>query len=374
MAVPGNTMDANGFSTATGGGYETGSYNAMMYNAAQARMHPQAGAAATVPGSTGAGIPPATPGGTVTNYGSNTQQQAGTNGPFAGLQGGLQSGASNLMSAGQDMLNTKYDQNGSIYNQQLQNERNQTNVNEAARGVTMSPYGAGVANQADIGFNSNWQNQLQQRQMNNISGAAQAMNPATGLFNQSYGSSTQGYNTQPPPPTPPPEPAALRFPNMPQQQAAPQQQQAGYNFPSQSGQTAASFNAPAQQQAGPAYQPSGQTEYSQITGMPTDTSPVINQAGVDYQTMMNPITPQEQMSPYQLVAAATGQPAYQDPGSVQQSQWGGANMNNMLQNAADSFSGGSVQSNATDNTYYSLMNSPAPSFSEVNNLLSNWSY
>jgi hypothetical protein len=146
-------------------------------------------------------IPGATAGSTVTNSGSNTQQTAGPNGPFSGLTAPLSSAASNTMAAGQTALNTGMAGLGStIYNQQLQQQQNQTNVNEAQRGITMSPYGAGVANQADINFNSNWQNQQLARDQAGISAATSSMAPAQSLYGQSYGSSTQGYGTQPPQP------------------------------------------------------------------------------------------------------------------------------------------------------------------------------
>jgi len=62
-------------------------------------------------------------------------------------------------------LNTAYDPQQALYHQQLQGTMDQTNAQLAQSGLTSSPWGAGIANQANQNFNINWlQSQLAREQ------------------------------------------------------------------------------------------------------------------------------------------------------------------------------------------------------------------
>jgi len=101
---------------------------------------------------------------------------------------------SNLVSAGQSYLpyaqqtlQTGFDPQQQLYNQQFQLNSDQTNANLAQRGLAMSPYGAGVADQSNNLFNSNWQNQQLGRQ-------ATAAGTANTLTNAGNAATTSGLN------------------------------------------------------------------------------------------------------------------------------------------------------------------------------------
>ena len=124
-------------------------------------------------------------------YGQNYGQAAGitqnmVNNPYAALYqqganntaaagwnvGGGQIGAGmDLMQAGQGMLpyaqsilQTGFDPQSALYDRTLGQVTDQTRAGLAARGLGMSPYGAGVENKSLSDFNIDWQNQQLQRQ------------------------------------------------------------------------------------------------------------------------------------------------------------------------------------------------------------------
>lgn len=101
--------------------------------------------------------------------------------------GNLNSGANTAMSAGNTLLNNAFDPNQAQYNQALTNTNNQTNVQEAQRGLAMSPYGAGMAATNLNNFNIGWNAQQLTNQNNALgtySGALNAANTAsTGASN-----------------------------------------------------------------------------------------------------------------------------------------------------------------------------------------------
>ena len=83
----------------------------------------------------------------------------------------LTAGANQLFGLGQQItpyanqaLQTGFDPQTSLYNQQYQQMQDQTNAINAMNGVAGSPYGAGLSAQASQNFNTNWQNQQLQRQ------------------------------------------------------------------------------------------------------------------------------------------------------------------------------------------------------------------
>lgn len=131
--------------------------------------------------------------------------QGGVNGisPMATGAGGQQFGAgSNLIGAGQSYLpyaqqalQSGFDPMNSVYNQQFQQNTDATRAGLAARGIAMSPYGAGVENQSNLNFNNSWlQNMLQRQQTgaqtaNFLTGAAGSAG-TTGAGLQSGGLNT----------------------------------------------------------------------------------------------------------------------------------------------------------------------------------------
>lgn len=83
------------------------------------------------------------------------------------LQGASQlSGLSQIGGlAGLSTLNSGFDPQSTLYNQQYQQQLDQQNAINAQSGVSGSPYGASVAGQASQNFNTNWQNQQLARQI-----------------------------------------------------------------------------------------------------------------------------------------------------------------------------------------------------------------
>lgn len=72
-------------------------------------------------------------------------------------------GAQGVAPAGQ-MLNTAFDPQNALYSRTSQQLQDQVRAGEAARGIAMSPYGAGVENKAMSDFNIDWQNNQLGRQ------------------------------------------------------------------------------------------------------------------------------------------------------------------------------------------------------------------
>lgn len=80
------------------------------------------------------------------------------------------------LAAGFDPMNANY-------NRLFQQNQDQTNAVNAMSGVSNSPYGAGVANESNINFNSNWLDKLLGREQT----AAGTASTLTGNANTGYG-------------------------------------------------------------------------------------------------------------------------------------------------------------------------------------------
>ena len=155
-------------------------------------------------------------------YAPNLGQAGGitqglVNNPYAGLyqQGanataglgwgtGLEQlgGGSSLINAGQGMLpyaqsilNTGFDPQSALYDRTLGQVTDQTRAGLAARGLGMSPYGAGVENKALSDFNIDWQNQQLQRQNTAAQGAGYLTNSAGNAINLGQNVGTLGLQT-----------------------------------------------------------------------------------------------------------------------------------------------------------------------------------
>jgi hypothetical protein len=83
-----------------------------------------------------------------------------------------------LINAGNQVLQTGFDPQGALYTQQFQQQQDQQNAAAAMNGVAGSPYAAGLSNDANMRFNTNWQNNQLQRQLQALSGAGTAFGQA----------------------------------------------------------------------------------------------------------------------------------------------------------------------------------------------------
>lgn len=115
-------------------------------------------------------------------------QQAGVNaGAYAGGLANQQAGASSQLFGmgnqaapyGQQILQTGFDPQNALYDRTQQQIRDQTSATNAMSGLSGTPYGAGVQNQALSNFNIDWQNQQLQRQATAAQGYG-ALNNAVG--------------------------------------------------------------------------------------------------------------------------------------------------------------------------------------------------
>ena len=121
---------------------------------------------------------------TASTYGTGTvvpqQQQAAAS--LQGLGNQNASFAPQALAQGFDPMNANY-------NRLFQQNQDQTNATNAMSGVSNSPYGAGVANESNINFNSNWLDKLLGRENTAASTAA----TLTGGANTAYtGAANQG--------------------------------------------------------------------------------------------------------------------------------------------------------------------------------------
>ena len=64
----------------------------------------------------------------------------------------------NLTGLAGNIFNTAFDPQGSLYGRTLQQTQEQTRAGQAARGISMTPYGAGLEGDATRNFNIDWQN------------------------------------------------------------------------------------------------------------------------------------------------------------------------------------------------------------------------
>lgn len=150
------------------------------------------------PGSFGANLPPYQVGGQIAadmsvqnamqkmGQTNSYQQGAQVAANYAGTQASGQ-GAANIGQAGamrtgaNQVMNTAMDPQGALYNRTAQQLQDQIRVGEAARGITMSPYGAGIENQGMSNFNIDWQNAQLGRQTQGLTAAGTANTQASNL-------------------------------------------------------------------------------------------------------------------------------------------------------------------------------------------------
>jgi hypothetical protein len=114
-------------------------------------------------------------------YGSNAA--AGAAGAGQDLTGYSQQ----LLPYATSLLNMGFDPQGDLYNRTLDQTTQEQRAGQSARGIAMTPYGAGLENDALKNFNIDWQN----NQLNRASTAAGA---AGGLLGAAGQGATTGFN------------------------------------------------------------------------------------------------------------------------------------------------------------------------------------
>jgi hypothetical protein len=100
--------------------------------------------------------------------------------------------SANMTNAGNQIYQSGLDPQQALYNQQYQLNQDQTNANQAQRGITNSGYGADLANQSSQEFNTAWQANQLQRQIAGAQGASSAYNSAGQLGTSGAASVAQG--------------------------------------------------------------------------------------------------------------------------------------------------------------------------------------
>lgn len=98
-----------------------------------------------------------------------------------------------LGQAGQGLLGLGFDPQQQLYSRLVQQLQDQTRVGQAARGINMTPYGAGLENQAMSDFNINWQNAQLQRALQATQGAGGAFQTGAGMMAGAPGQMLSAY-------------------------------------------------------------------------------------------------------------------------------------------------------------------------------------
>ena len=121
------------------------------------------------------------------------QQLAGqSQGLGYGQLGQSQQLAGGLQQAGQQVYNTAADPQNALYNQQFQQATDQANATNSMYGLGSSGAGAGITNQAQQNFNTNWENQQLARQQSGLQAMTGANQAASGILGTGYGGAQQG--------------------------------------------------------------------------------------------------------------------------------------------------------------------------------------
>lgn len=115
--------------------------------------------------------------------GAGMGQNAAANSYGAGST--LQQGGLNMLPYGDQIMQNAFDPQKELYARNLHNVTEQTRAGQSARGIAMTPYGAGVENEALSDFNIDWANTQLGRQ-------ATGANAAGGLLNNAGRGITAG--------------------------------------------------------------------------------------------------------------------------------------------------------------------------------------
>ena len=99
-----------------------------------------------------------------------------------------------LINAANQVLQTGFDPQSALYNQQYGQQLDQQNAINAQNGVSGSPYAAGITGQAGQNFNIDWQNQQLNRQLSALGGASSADTAAAGNLATLQSTGVNDYN------------------------------------------------------------------------------------------------------------------------------------------------------------------------------------
>lgn len=117
----------------------------------------------------------------------NNANAAQLNPAAQGINSQLQGLANPLGAAGSSILNTAFDPQSQLYNQQFQQNQDQTNASLARAGLGSSAAGVGISNQSNQNFNTNWQNQQLGREATGLASYGSAAGQAGNLLNSQLG-------------------------------------------------------------------------------------------------------------------------------------------------------------------------------------------
>lgn len=112
-------------------------------------------------------------------------------GELANVLGGygstMQDNASNSFGAGKNTYMTALDPQQALHDRMQQQVVDASRSGQSARGIAMSPYGAGVENKAVSDFNMDWQNQQLARQIAGLNSMDQANASGANSLSGAYG-------------------------------------------------------------------------------------------------------------------------------------------------------------------------------------------
>lgn len=120
---------------------------------------------------------PANAGGYQTSANNAGAQSTALGQQAGGASSALNSSALALLPGAMQVANMGLDPQSALYNQQLQQTNDQSNVTNAQYGLT-GQQAAGNTQQADVNFNNTWQNQQLQRAIAGLGGASSAITNA----------------------------------------------------------------------------------------------------------------------------------------------------------------------------------------------------
>lgn len=112
--------------------------------------------------------------------------QAGAMGAF-GQGGNLYGQAGNMFGMGNSIAQSAFDPQNDLYARTVQQLQDQTRASGAARGIAMTPYGAGLENDAMRKFNTDWQSAQLGRQVQGGQAAGNLYGQGAGLITQGAG-------------------------------------------------------------------------------------------------------------------------------------------------------------------------------------------
>jgi hypothetical protein len=118
--------------------------------------------------------------GQAANYGAQTAADASK------FSQGLIPYAQSLESYGGQIGQMGFDPQNALYNRTLQQVQEQQRAGQAARGISMSPYGAGLEGDATRNFNIDWQNQQLKRATDAGASMAALGSSAAGLGSSAF--------------------------------------------------------------------------------------------------------------------------------------------------------------------------------------------